>query len=519
MLPGLDLALAPSRSTTMRTTLSRARLAGFAAGTFFLPVLLVTAPAAAQCTNPWLTHGSTAADGTVYSSVRQANGDLVAGGSFATIGGTGAARVARWDGTSWSPLGGGCNNTVLAVTALPNGDVVAGGWLTSAGGTPASRIARFDGTSWHAMGSGVSDVTDRLVYALATMPNGDVVAGGNFQFMGGQPVNHVARWDGTSWHALGGGLNNAIRALVPLPNGELLAAGDGMSFPFAQPAVWRWNGTSWSPLGLFPQAVASLVVMPNGDVIAGGIQDFSLQAHVARWTGSSWQDLGAPANLVIQDLLALPNGDLLAGGWFSTIGGIAANRIARWNGSSWSAVSGGVDAQVEDLTALANGDVFVGGQFTVAGGAPSRSFAVLTTTCPATSVPFAGGCNSSGGSNTMTVTSLPWVDATFRAVGTGLPTTAIVIAETSVSAIVPGLQLDTVFAQAPPGCALHVVPDIQQVLVTTTGTAESSLFLPNTPPLVGVTFFHQMIPIEIDAMVNFVEITATNAVQLTAGMF
>lgn len=115
--------------------------------------------------------------------------------------------------------------------------------------------------------------------------------------------------------------------------------------------------------------------------------------------------------------------------------------------------------------------------------------------------------------------SPPWVDATFRARGTGLPTTAIVIAETGVTPIVPGLQLDTLFAVAPPACALHVVPDIQQILITINGTVESSLFLPNTPPPVGVTFYHQMIPIQIDAMVNFLEITATNAVQLTAGRF
>jgi hypothetical protein len=57
------------------------------------------------------------------------------------------------------------------------------------------------------------------------------------------------------------------------------------------------------------------------------------------------------------------------------------------------------------------------------------------------------------------------------------------------------------------------------LLFTVTGTAQSSFYLPNTPPLVGVTFYHQMVPIEVDAQGAWVSVTATNALQLTAGMF
>jgi hypothetical protein len=64
-----------------------------------------------------------------------------------------------------------------------------------------------------------------------------------------------------------------------------------------------------------------------------------------------------------------------------------------------------------------------------------------------------------------------------------------------------------------------VAPDILGALVTTTGSATSALFLPNTPPLVGVTFYHQMVPIELDLAGNWVAVTATNALQLVAGTF
>jgi hypothetical protein len=58
-----------------------------------------------------------------------------------------------------------------------------------------------------------------------------------------------------------------------------------------------------------------------------------------------------------------------------------------------------------------------------------------------------------------------------------------------------------------------------QAMVTLTGTADSQLYLPNVPPLVGVVFYHQMVSIELDGFGNWVAITATNSVQLTAGDF
>jgi hypothetical protein len=137
---------------------------------------------------------------------------------------------------------------------------------------------------------------------------------------------------------------------------------------------------------------------------------------------------------------------------------------------------------------------------------------------PATSTAYGVGCPSSGGSNTLSVTSPAWVDTTFEATATGLPTVALALALTSVTSIPQGvLPLSTVFAQGVPGCDLLVQPDILAGLVTTTGTVQSQLFLPSTPPLVGVTFFHQVVPIEVDAQWNFIAITATNALQLTAG--
>ena len=331
--------------------------------------------------------------------------------------------------------------------------------------------------------------TNTEVLALAAIPNGELVATGGFSFANGVSANNIARWDGISWSPLGAGMTTAT--------GQIVRA----------------------------YAVA---VLPNGDVIAGGRFDTAggvLVNNIARWDGNSWSSLGTGANAAVLSLVTMPNGDLVAGGEFTTVDGTAANRIARWNGTSWSALGSGVGyplgggAQVYAL-AFTGGDLVAGGSFETAGDQVSSFAARLTTTCPANSVTFGAGCVGSNGLNTLVANTLPWVDATFRATGTGLPTTSVVLMLTSVTPVPQAVAPLTIFfPQAGVGCDVLVAPDILDVGVTLTGSLTSELFLPNTPPLVGVTFYHQLVPIEVDGLGAWIAVTATNALQLTAGMF
>ena len=71
--------------------------------------------------------------------------------------------VARWNGTNWSALGTGVyGGFVFALAAQPNGDLVAAGSFTSVGGVSANRIARWDGAAWTALGSGANDAVRAL---------------------------------------------------------------------------------------------------------------------------------------------------------------------------------------------------------------------------------------------------------------------------------------------------------------------------------------------------------------------
>src|SRR5207247_1980432 len=98
--------------------------------------------------------------------------------------------IARWNGSTWAPLGTGMLDHVRALAVLPNGDLVAGGYFIAAGGVSARNIARWNGSTWAPLGTGVNSE----VYALAVLPYGGLAAGGNFTSAGGQVSAYWARW-------------------------------------------------------------------------------------------------------------------------------------------------------------------------------------------------------------------------------------------------------------------------------------------------------------------------------------
>ena len=330
--------------------------------------------------------------GEVRALAVAGNGDVYAGGAFTSAGGVAANRMAKWNGSAWSPLGTGIGsggnevNNALAVAG--NGDVYAGGFFTTAGGAAANGVAKWNGSTWSAVGTGTGNGANDRVSVLAVVGNGDVYAGGFFTSVGGVVANNVAKWNGSTWSPLGtgigmGGIGSNVNALAVAGNGDVYAGGAFTSAGgVAANNVARWNGSAWSALGtgVGGFSVGVLAVAGNGDVYAGGnfTQAGGVTANrMAKWNGSAWSALGTGVgNGYVGALAVASNGDVYAGGGFTSIGGVVANNVAKWNGSTWSPLGTGViGAGVSALVVAGNGDLYAGGAFTLAGGAAANNVA------------------------------------------------------------------------------------------------------------------------------------------------
>jgi hypothetical protein len=79
------------------------------------------------------------------------------------------------------------NNPVYALT-VSDSDVYAGGQFWSADGNTVNFIAKWNGSTWTALGSGMN----HYVYALAVSGN-DLYVGGSFTTAGGKVSGYAAR--------------------------------------------------------------------------------------------------------------------------------------------------------------------------------------------------------------------------------------------------------------------------------------------------------------------------------------
>ncbi len=217
--------------------------------------------------------------------------------------------------------------------------IVAGRFTTLFNGS--NNIAQWNGKSWSGLGSGLScDFQGQSIWIKSmAVYNGNLIVGGIISSAGGQAVNDIAQWNGTSWSPMANGqYGNGVNALV-VYNGNLIAGGDfstSGSFGIAQ-----WNGTSWATMGTNLTGIIDALVVYKGNLIAAG-EDYGYGSakHPAQWNGASWTAVGGGCNGDINSLL-IYNGNLIVQGSFDSAGGVPCSGIAQWNGTAWSALSSG----------------------------------------------------------------------------------------------------------------------------------------------------------------------------------
>ncbi|HEX3020460.1 MAG TPA: hypothetical protein VHP36_09160 [Chitinispirillaceae bacterium] len=278
----------------------------------------------------------------------------------------------------------GVDNCVTSCAFDKSGNLLVAGKFSKAGGAFTNEnLARWDGSSWGLLGGGIS-----FAEVLAVDISGNIIASGLIMDSDSTDLYKIGLWDGKSWKSLGKGIkayrqkggSNSVKSLAVDKSGNVYVGGMFDSAgTFKASNIAKWDGEKWTPLGSgLNDTVTSIVIDNKGNVYAGGAFTSAgvvAAEHIAKWDGSAWTSLGNGFNDAVNALTIDSDQILYAGGKFTSSGTTVAKRVAKWNGTSWEALGEGTNNEVKSIAVDASGDILAGGAFDSAGTNPATHIA------------------------------------------------------------------------------------------------------------------------------------------------
>jgi hypothetical protein len=127
--------------------------------------------------------------------------ELVVGGTFDSVGSLsmpGTYGMAQWDGMDWSSIGGGLGGDCFALAAHDAGtpagsQLFVGGSFTAADVVAQDRIARWDGTGWAGLSGGLGGTVVEA-FLSRVEPGGAALYAGGDLIENGSGDHALARW-------------------------------------------------------------------------------------------------------------------------------------------------------------------------------------------------------------------------------------------------------------------------------------------------------------------------------------
>ncbi|MFN7014286.1 MAG: hypothetical protein ACK4ON_08470, partial [Bacteroidia bacterium] len=215
-----------------------------------------------------------------------------------------------------------------------------------------------------------NDTTDNLLYI-----------GGPFSTIDGNYIRGIARWNGTQWDSLQGGID-AMDTLNNAPNntfafcryGNYLYVGGAFNSVdgFYSQGIARWDGNNWDSIACCPNSsIYEMVVFNNELFVVGRFDSIAgIPAYgIAKWNDTIWSDaFNFPQFTYFSAIFAIEiyNNELYICGAFRNNFNDPEQNIMRWDGNAWKPVGNGIRGGgfvgAFDLVVYQN-ELYVGGIF------------------------------------------------------------------------------------------------------------------------------------------------------------
>src|SRR5262249_44716519 len=139
------------------------------------------------------------------------------------------------------------------------GGLYATGTFTLTAPQTSHGIARWDGSAWSGVGGGVSGapsghspgVYGQLVYDDGQGGGPQLYVYGTFLPAGTVPASNIGRWDGAAWSAVGSGVDGMVTSAAPVTEAGVTRL---YAFDHDYQRFVRWDGVAWTvaPTPPFP---------------------------------------------------------------------------------------------------------------------------------------------------------------------------------------------------------------------------------------------------------------------------
>ncbi len=299
--------------------------------------------------------------------------------------------------------GAGSNNSISFIEVQPNGKILIAGSFNTINGTARSRIARLnaDGSLDNSFYTDV--LLNKYLVSLILQPDGKIIIARsptNSDNYGHDVVRINSDGSLDPTFNAGLGANNFIFSMALVEDGKILVAGAFTSFNGVSiNRIARLNSdgsldNSFNTGSGPNQTIVKIKVQSNNKILAFGFfntYNGNVANNMVRINANGSHDgsfnIGAAPNNMIRFIDLRPDGKILIGGAFTTINGIARNRVALLNedGSLVPGFRPMFDGpmisrpEVFSSLILPDGKILIGGTFSTVNGVTSNKISRLNS--------------------------------------------------------------------------------------------------------------------------------------------